>query len=353
MTMMTVALAEDERLRKVIQQIERENERLRKKLRKQQEFESEQKKIKFAKGAKTSFPKKVNAKPLRATKIHWGGRGFALVNVVKKVNVKKTKHILRQETERLLDREPALILSSESDDITMNEAKERILAMHAIDEKKGVGKKQKYAYLELTGFFEDLNILRDYIHTLSKRYNTEVYAVIHTDESIPHAHVLLSWRNKEGKAIRLQKKDFHELWREYIKINQPSFQWDFKRGSGTKRVPFFILRNAWLKSEEEYHKVLNEIRQQRQIAFAKQMLVSATYNTAAESEATTQTPSSQTPISSQTSSQTQTQPIKANKEKVLAFLQKFLRLRKTQEQRQVQEQRQEKPKTKQRQRRTK
>lgn len=217
--------------------------------------------------AVTNFKLKTST-TVKNTKTHLGvsggKRGFAKVKLYKKANLKHAMHLLRLDTERQLANRPEMLLSTD-ESMTERQIQEQILRMHEFDDRsnsKG-GRRCLNAYVEIFCAFESLELLKQYMKELEARYNTNVFAVIHDDESVEHVHILISYKNKENKALRLHKSEFSRLWRETIRKLQPSRNANFRTGEGMKAFQFYQYRKAYLHSQEAYDNFVNYTREQR------------------------------------------------------------------------------------------
>ena len=214
--------------------------------------------LKVPRGAKTSFGIKVrfnNSKVKVGQKEIIGSRwGFARVKIYKKSDLLHMLHMLRIETERELSGKIELMgLNGESED----QIRERLLRMHEVERQRG-RKAQGNAYLEVVASFEDKRLVKKLMKELERRFNSDVYAVLHYDENVPHAHIIISWRNKQGKAIRLRRGDFRSVWRQAIETLQPSREVANRKGVGRPYVPFYILRKAYMESR--WDEVIERLR---------------------------------------------------------------------------------------------
>ncbi|MEM7828010.1 MAG: hypothetical protein QW561_01575 [Candidatus Aenigmatarchaeota archaeon] len=224
-------------------------------------------------GFKTKTKTRVSKTKVKGSVFRAGGgggrssrRGFAKVKAYKKTNLKHALHVLRIETERKLAPSPAKLIASDTS-LTDEQIKENILKMFEIDRKKTQGRKQTNACMEIFCAYESEQLVRDYIDDLSKRFNTNVYAVFHNDENVPHVHIMISWRNRDNKAIAVHKGIFKELWQETIMRLQPSRECKFKKGEGTPSLPFWQIREKYLKSQGDYDAFMESMRKMRELFY--------------------------------------------------------------------------------------
>lgn len=180
--------------------------------------------------------------------------GFATVKAYRKSSLFHTLHILRIETERQLAGRIELVgLNNESEE----EIRERLLRMHEVELNKK-RKAQCYAYLEIMGYYQDKRLVKKFMKMLEKKFNADVFGVIHHDENSPHVHVIVSWRDRRGKAIRLQRGDFNRLWRQAIEVMQPSREVAVRKGMGRRSIRFYEMRKYYLRGE--WDKIINYLR---------------------------------------------------------------------------------------------
>lgn len=65
------------------------------------------------------------------------------------------------------------------------------------------------SFYEVMTYFDDEEKVREVARRLSEKYNTNCYIAFHYDESKPHAHILLDYINRQGRALRINPyKDF-------------------------------------------------------------------------------------------------------------------------------------------------
>lgn len=142
--------------------------------------------------------------------------GYCRTKTYPKNDLRHTRHVLREKTSRpLAGLVDFLSTMGESEE----EIREAIKRMHAQEKTKF--KPAKNAYLEVLCYPKDYpeskKDLIAYMRKLEQRFNTRVYTVVHLDESMPHAHMIIRWRDNEGKCLRLQKRDLWQLWEDTIR----------------------------------------------------------------------------------------------------------------------------------------
>lgn len=133
-----------------------------------------------------------------------------------KCDFRHTDHLLRERTSRPLTGEMELFSTQSWE--SAEGVKNAICMMHAPERTKF--KRSKMVYLEFLCYPGSQDALLEYMKELEQRFNTLVYSVVHLDESMLHAHVVVEWRNNEGRCLRLQRRGLYTLWKETVtKVN--------------------------------------------------------------------------------------------------------------------------------------
>ncbi len=118
-----------------------------------------------------------------------------------------------------------------------------------------IRKSQKTDYMEVVAYPENKEQAEAILQYLSKETNRPVAGVWHYDESKPHVHFIVPWRDETGRALRLQKSQLRRMRNTItVMVGREIVQ----KGQGRKKIP----GRVWYR-DEEYYRDLAKIQQER------------------------------------------------------------------------------------------
>ena len=127
--------------------------------------------------------------------------------------------------------------------------------MHYIKDVPPVRKSQKYDYFEVVAYPENQAQAEAIMRYLEKLLHRPVAGVWHFDESHPHVHFIVPWRDDEGKALRLNKSQLRKM---RVDISHYVGREAVAKGQGRKKIP----TPAWFAAPD-YYKASAELEQER------------------------------------------------------------------------------------------
>ena len=126
--------------------------------------------------------------------------------------------------------------------------------MRHIREIKPLRKSQKVDYLEVVAYPENQAQADAILHYLQTLTHRPVAGVWHFDESKPHVHFIVAWRDEEGRALRLSKSQLRKMRED---ISHMVGREATPRGQGRKKIPAY----AWFAAPD-YFKAIAETEQE-------------------------------------------------------------------------------------------
>ncbi len=127
--------------------------------------------------------------------------------------------------------------------------------MRHINEIKPIRKSQKWDYMEIVTYPENEGQAIAVMEYLKGITNRPVAGVWHYDESHPHVHFVIAWRDENGRALRLQKGMLHTIKKDIARAVGRELT---PRGQGRRTIPMHVYMTA-----PDHYNAIAKLEEQR------------------------------------------------------------------------------------------